>query len=257
MTRIQQTSGELRQAMDEIKNASGDVAKIIKTIDEIAFQTNILALNAAVEAARAGEAGMGFAVVADEVRNLAQRSAKAAKETADKIEASIRKSELGMQASGKVVESLTEVTSKSQNVDQSLREILSLVQQVDEQVSQIAMASQEQNGGITQINTAISQMDRVTQGNAASAEESAGASEELKSQAAALRNSVQQLMLLVNGRQTAAPSEMESAVAKTPAARPPMPPKKVPAETPVRNVRPAIGQATSSNATAGKDFQDF
>ena len=176
---------EMNHAMADIQSASSNIAKIIKTIDEIAFQTNILALNAAVEAARAGEAGAGFAVVADEVRNLAQRSANAAKETAEKIEDSIAKSANGVAISGKVTESLTQIVTKAR--------------QVDELVAEIATASREQSQGIDQVNTAVTQMDKVTQTNAASAEESASASEELTAQAATLRELVADLQNLVTG----------------------------------------------------------
>jgi len=172
-------------AMEAIKVSSDDVAKIIKTIDEIAFQTNILALNAAVEAARAGEAGMGFAVVADEVRNLAQRSAQAAKETSAKIEGAITKTAQGVEVSGKVA--------------QGLKEIVTKVRQVDELIGEVASASREQTQGITQINTAVSQMDKVTQANAAGAEESAAAAQELNGQAETMNGSVAQLLQLVGG----------------------------------------------------------
>jgi len=174
---------EMNTAMAAIKASSDDIAKIIKTIDEIAFQTNILALNAAVEAARAGEAGMGFAVVADEVRNLAQRSAQAAKETAVKIEGAISKTGQGVALSGKVAEALNDIVTKAR--------------QVDELAAEVAGASREQTNGITQINSAVSQMDKVTQSNAANAEESAAAAEELHGQAEIMKQSVTALLRLV------------------------------------------------------------
>ncbi|MCC7376114.1 MAG: hypothetical protein IT581_15760 [Verrucomicrobiales bacterium] len=179
-------AGEMKAmngAMDEIRSSSDEIAKIIKTIDEIAFQTNILALNAAVEAARAGEAGMGFAVVADEVRSLAQRSAQAAKDTSSKIESAIVRTSQGVEISGRV--------------GQRLEEIVIKVQKVDELIAEVAAASREQNQGIAQLNTAVTQMDKVTQSNAASAEESASAAEELNAQAENLREAVRQLTELV------------------------------------------------------------
>ena len=176
----------MNRAMGDIKTSSDDIAKIIKTIDEIAFQTNILALNAAVEAARAGEAGMGFAVVADEVRNLAQRSAQAAKETAAKIEGAIDKTAQGVDI--------------SQKVAAALNEIVATARQVDELVAEVSSASREQTQGIVQINTAVGQMDKVTQNNAANAEESAAAAEELNAQAMTLKQSVGHLMKLVGDR---------------------------------------------------------
>jgi hypothetical protein len=175
----------MNTAMAEIKTSSDDIAKIIKTIDEIAFQTNILALNAAVEAARAGEAGAGFAVVAEEVRNLAQRSAVAARDSAGKIEASIARTANGVQITEKVAHSLHEIVDK--------------VRKADDLITEIANASKEQSQGITQVNNAISQMDTVTQSNAANAEESASAAEELNAQAAVMNDIVRGLVALTNG----------------------------------------------------------
>jgi uncharacterized phage infection (PIP) family protein YhgE len=176
---------QMQAAMDAIKESSAGISQIIKTIDEIAFQTNILALNAAVEAARAGEAGAGFAVVAEEVRNLAQRSAQSAKETSSKIEGAIHNSERGVTLSGKVAESLTRIVEKAGAMN-SL-------------VASIANASSEQDKGIGQLTTAVQQMDKVTQSNASSAEETASASEELNAHASSLKETVYELSLLVNG----------------------------------------------------------
>lgn len=174
---------ELASAMEAMKQASGDVAKIIRTIDEIAFQTNILALNAAVEAARAGEAGLGFAVVAGEVRNLAKRSADAAHETEEKISLVLSRSSHGASVSSAVAESLHTIAIK--------------VGQMNELVAQIATASTEQNTGLAQVTTSVTEIERVTQGNAASAEESASAAEQLNSLTRALGHSVEDLRHLV------------------------------------------------------------
>lgn len=176
---------EMMNSIQEIKKSSDQISKIVKVIDDIAFQTNILALNAAVEAARAGEAGMGFAVVAEEVRNLAQRSAEAAKDTTNIIESNIQLSEKGVAVAGRVREALTEITGQAQKLHQLMAEI--------------AAASKEQAEGVQQVTRAMSQVETVTQQNAASAEESASAAEELSSQAASINQIVNELTKLVNG----------------------------------------------------------
>jgi len=237
-------------AMDGIKTSSAEIAKIIKTIDEIAFQTNILALNAAVEAARAGEAGAGFAVVAEEVRALAQRSATAARETADKIEAALVKSNEGATTSGEVAAMLTQIVGQ--------------VRTMDALVAEIATSSNEQSSGIEQITKAMSEMDKVTQSNAAGAEESASAAHELSAQSTQLREAVEQLNAFSGSRRrdesvvavadrSAPPQDhrIKSPKFQRPVAAPQSAavPKSVPATTP----KPA-SDTPSAATSAGDDF---
>ncbi len=231
-------------AMNTIKASSDDIAKIIRTIDEIAFQTNILALNAAVEAARAGEAGMGFAVVADEVRNLAQRSATAAKETAAKIEGAIGNTTRGVDLSDKVAAALNEIVTKAR--------------EMDELAAEVAGASREQTTGIAQVNLAVGQMDKVTQANAANAEESAAAAEELNAQAVAMKQVVGELVSLVGSGAKAAAEPAD------PVARPTVKPaaaSKHPRATvstaPVRHPQTVAGKAHRHEIPFAGDFKDF
>ncbi|MEP7304129.1 MAG: methyl-accepting chemotaxis protein, partial [Acidobacteriota bacterium] len=193
-------------SMAAIKDSSNRVAKIIKTIDEIAFQTNILALNAAVEAARAGEAGKGFAVVADEVRSLAQRSSQAAKDTAGLIEESIRRSQEGAQRVQKVAVAIGAITD-------GVAKVKGIVDEVRE-------ASQQQSQGIEQVAQALAQMEKVTQTTAATAEESAAASEELNAQAETTMAEVAGLEAMVIGsRPIATARHQPAAVGRTSTAR--------------------------------------
>jgi methyl-accepting chemotaxis protein/methyl-accepting chemotaxis protein-1 (serine sensor receptor) len=177
--------GEMVTSMTAIKESSDKVAKIIKTIDEIAFQTNILALNAAVEAARAGEAGMGFAVVADEVRSLAQRSAQAARDTAGLIEESIARASDGQRR-------VTQVSDAVNAVSTNATRIKTLIEEV-------RAASREQIEGIDQVTHAVTSMERVTQSTAASAEQNAAVGEELSAQAEAAMAAVARLSAIVEG----------------------------------------------------------
>jgi len=261
VTEAQTSSTQLTSAMEAIKESSDSIAKIIKTIDEIAFQTNILALNAAVEAARAGEAGMGFAVVADEVRNLAKRSADAAKETASIIEDSIRKSENGVKVNEQVVKNLVDIDTKSKQVDNGLQEILAKVGKVDETMGQIASASKEQSSGISQVNIALTQMDKVTQSSAASAEETASAAEELNAQAMELKGAVGQLLQLVGGKADAEQASPVSHRSSSHTVKTSQPMKKTftaPTRSVAQKSAPTSAPANSGGAIPmDNDFEDM
>ncbi|SHJ91820.1 methyl-accepting chemotaxis protein [Desulfatibacillum alkenivorans DSM 16219] len=242
-----QSMGDLTVSMGEISKASEETSKIIKTIDEIAFQTNLLALNAAVEAARAGEAGAGFAVVADEVRNLAMRAAEAARNTSDLIEGTVKKVADG-----------SDLVSKT---NQAFGEVSTSASKVGELVGEIAAASTEQAQGIDQVNKAVSEMDRVTQQNAANAEESASASEEMNAQAEQMKDIVKELVGIVGGSKSSNHHGFSTAT-KTPAPRALpgaktrhiMPPKQSKAITGLADRKADPNQVIPMD---DEDFQDF
>ncbi len=225
----------MKEAMDSIKSAGAEITKIIKTIDEIAFQTNILALNAAVEAARAGEAGAGFAVVAEEVRNLAHRSAEAARETAAKIENSNQRSEHGIRLSERVGNNFNEITQRARKLDTMIQEI--------------ADAAKQQSQGIETINAEISRIDQITQANSASAEETASSSAELQSQADRLREAVDELNRMVHTDAEAAAAHHEAhsvATSHAPAAKAPTHSAPPPMMKPVAGKAPVKAPARTS-----------
>jgi methyl-accepting chemotaxis protein len=223
----------MKEAMDSIKSAGSEITKIIKTIDEIAFQTNILALNAAVEAARAGEAGAGFAVVAEEVRNLAHRSAEAARETAAKIENSNQRSEHGIQLSERVGNSFEAITQRARKLDEMIQEI--------------ADASKQQSQGIETVTAEISRIDKITQANSASAEETASSSAELQSQADRLREAVEELnqMVHTSSALAATPANVQAVVPKAPR-------ELAPAPIPTVKATPSPKPRTATSAVSKK-----
>jgi methyl-accepting chemotaxis protein len=217
-------------AMGEIEGSSRQITQIIGVIDEIAFQTNLLALNAGVEAARAGEAGRGFAVVASEVRALAQRSADAAKEIKALISTSTDQVERGVTLVGQTGAALTGIVAK--------------VAQIDELISEIALSSQEQATGLSQVNTAVNQMDQVTQQNAAMVEEATAAAANLRAEAAELARRVSQFR--TGAEQTGGPpvhiGEREGSAA---------------GRNPVALAQARVARFAASGATAAQDWQAF
>ena len=235
-----ETMVDMAQAIDAIKGSSDETAKIVKTIDEIAFQTNLLALNAAVEAARAGDAGKGFAVVAEEVRSLAQRSAEAAKTTAELIESAVRSADNGVEI--------------SQSVRATLGEIVDGSTKVNSLINEIAAASNEQADGIKQISDAVDQMNQVTQENASNSQESAASAERLSGQVQSLNDLVASVR---DGQSEQAPHPTEGARVSTRVEIP------APALEPVRAAKTTVpaGKAAPTPAQAipfdDGDFGDF
>lgn len=233
----------MRSAMEDIQTSAREITAIVKTIDEIAFQTNILALNAAVEAARAGEHGAGFAIVADEVRALAQRSAQAARETGERIAASVEKSRHGAEISGHVSEHFSRIQAD--------------IVRLNTLVSDIATASTEQSQGLGQLTQAIGQIDQVTQVNAAAAEECAAAAEQLHSQGQMLLGAVTTLRNLTGGASGRATSPVRSQSVPVPAPAQSARPQSKPAPKPVISAPgKAAGKALPAPqpAPGGGDF---
>jgi methyl-accepting chemotaxis protein len=224
---------DLEKAMSDIATSGEKIGRIIKTIDEIAFQTNLLALNAAVEAARAGEAGAGFAVVAEEVRNLAARSAEAARSTATLINYTVINIKTGTSLLETATTNVTAVSERSARVGSLLTEV--------------AAASKEQSQGISQISTAMLEMDKVTQANAGTAEESASEAAHMSDQSAMLLNALDGLVAMARGHSAAGQRN-----GKKNGARRKLPPMIEAAPAPARKALPPAAKASAKRG--GDDF---
>ncbi|MCL5808206.1 MAG: methyl-accepting chemotaxis protein, partial [Deltaproteobacteria bacterium] len=237
----------LTEAIGQITRSSEETGKIIKTIDEIAFQTNLLALNAAVEAARAGEAGAGFAVVADEVRNLALRAAEAARNTSELIEKTI-----------KAVKAGNEMTVSTQDAFQANAKLSVKISQL---VDEIATASEEQAHGISQLNTAVTEMDKVTQQTAANAEESASAAEEMNAQSQQMRMYVEELAMVVGVKMGDSGASASRAISAAGGGKPALPQpegsKKKNREKQEKSVKPKPGDVIPFDQPEKDSFKDF
>jgi hypothetical protein len=254
VTRVNDHMNNMAEAIRKVTKTSEETGKIIKTIDEIAFQTNLLALNAAVEAARAGEAGAGFAVVAGEVRNLAHRSAEAAKNTATLIENTIV-----------VVKESRDLTELTQT---AFKDNVEIAGKVEDLVKEIAAASAEQAQGIHQINKAVIDLDRLTQQNASTAEESASAAEEMNAHSAQMKGIVQRLVAIIQG-QAGESKEISSPAQRrvpkrTAAAVPKASPRAAVKALPARTKKPSPGGSPSQHTRAEEiipfekdEFRDF